>query len=102
MSHAMGKVIFQDGLKLYFEYNGTCDIVINHLYKTKEEVNNNWRNHSSLKCTCKKDEPVEIETNYGGGIYWSGKACKKCKAFTKGFTPYEYQERFEPIWGFIK
>lgn len=84
MSHSIGKVRFKNDKILYYEYNGTCDVVINHLYETEAEVNKNWRNHKTVFCNCGKDEPVEIATSYGGGFSWDGRACRKCMTITAG------------------
>ena len=43
MSHASGKVKFKDGTIRYVEYNGTCDSIYPLSYKTKKEMNDNWR-----------------------------------------------------------
>ena len=65
MSHASGKVKFEDGTILHFEYDGTSDIVCNCLYHSQEEMSNNWRKRPRNICTCGKDESVEIATIYG-------------------------------------
>lgn len=94
MSHSSGQVKFPDGLIMHFEYDGTCDIAINHLYDTAEEMHENWRAKNRRNgCTCKKDEPVEIAASYGDGTEWTGKACRTCKAFTEG-TFYEFDTNF--------
>jgi hypothetical protein len=31
------------------------------------------------KCTCGNKEEVEIYSNYGGGFYFLGEACRNCK-----------------------
>lgn len=89
MSHATGKVIFEDGEEFFYEYNGTCDIVCPALKKTREEVYRDWRSERNQKeCTCgKPSEPVKISTEYGGGFSWSGKACRSCMAITTNLTP---------------
>lgn len=87
MSHAKGQVRFEDGTVMHFEYDGTCDISINCLYSTSEEVDRNWRCHEVKKCQCGCDGNVEIATNYGNGSSWHGKACRICRAIT-------YEDRF--------
>lgn len=83
MSHATGQVLFKDGLILYFEYNGTCDISIPNLYTTREELYENWRKQPKIKCSCGKDEEVEIAANYGHGFYNDeAKACRHCMCIT--------------------
>ena len=88
MSHATGAVRFTaDNRVMYYEYNGTSDVTISHLYETRQEVLDNWRNHTWLHCTCGKDEPAEIYTSYGFGFSWMGRACRHCYAITDGFNP---------------
>lgn len=90
MSHANGQVKFKDGKIMHYEYNGTIDSAISHLYTTYEEMEANWRKSSWLECICGEDESVEIFTDYGSGFSWQGRACKKCCAITKGLSPYNY------------
>jgi hypothetical protein len=99
MSHSSGQVKFEDGTIMHFEYDGTNDFVINKLFNTFEEMWNNWRTYDYQKCSCGTDEQVEIATNYGDGFSWDGKACKTCKAFTKGIKP-KYQDKYYelPNW----
>lgn len=102
MSHSRGAVKFNsDGKIMFYEYNGTSDVCIYHLYETIKEVSDNWFNHEWLNCDCGQDEPVEIYSNYGGGFYWKGKACRFCKAFTENASPYEADEEIidgQPEW----
>jgi len=104
MSHATGKVRFNDGTVMFYEYNGTCDVVCNCLYDSYKEMHSNWRDQPSNECTCGNDEEVEIATNYADGYYWPGKACRKCKAITRGLgsavDEYIYDEETEglPDW----
>lgn len=84
MSHANGQVKFNDGLILYYEYNGTSDVEISNLKDTKKEVHDNWRDHEDLTCNCGKDEPVIIACDFANGSWWKGRACRYCRAFTKG------------------
>lgn len=83
MSHAIGAVEFLDKTILYYEYNGTADVVMPKLRKSQQEVLDNWRNYVAAPCLNKTQcqlEPVEVMTTYGGSSYWKGKACKKCMA----------------------
>lgn len=98
MSHSMGEIEFKDGTVLYFEYNGTCDIVINCLWKTKEEVSDNWRKYKENTCDCGRDEPVEIYSYYGGGFSWSGRACRHCMALTEGLDPHGFLQENQNYW----
>ena len=85
MSHASGQVRFPDGQVMYYEYNGTSDVVCNCLYHKKADMLKNWRNHPHNRCTCGHDEPVEIACNYADGIMWQGRACRLCRAVTDGY-----------------
>ena len=71
MSHALGAVHFKNGLVLFYEYDGTSDLVISCLHDTKEEVTAEWRKHIPRVCTCSTMEPVEIYSDYGDGFSWA-------------------------------
>jgi hypothetical protein len=76
----MGAVRFSDGQVWFYEYNGTSDYTISHLYATPKEVSENWRSDNDLgDCKCGRAEELEAYTNYGGGYYLEVKACKHCK-----------------------
>lgn len=78
MSHSSGLVRFSDGEIWHFEYNGTSDFCISHIYKTAQEVSDNWRNHEWVNCSCGKSEQVEVYSFYGRGFMMDGTACRKC------------------------
>jgi hypothetical protein len=82
MSHANGLVKFNDGTIKYFEYDGTSDIPRSHLYDNYNDMIKNWRIHEWLKCDsdCIDLEDTMFFTDYGGGFYFEGKACKKHNA----------------------
>ena len=83
MSHAMGAIKFEsDGEIMYYEYDGTSDMVLSQLHKDSEGVTKNWRKGKHIKCTCGGGESVEIMNTYAGGGYFdvNGKACRKCMA----------------------
>lgn len=83
MSHSSGMVRFSDGEIWHFEYNGTCDVCISHIYKTKEEVVENWRKSVWVDCKCGGEEDVEVYSDYGGGfMIEGGKSCRKCCSLT--------------------
>lgn len=85
MSHASGVVRFRDGKFMFYEYNGTADVVISHLHDTMQGVLDGWRKSPWLDCKCDKGmEPVEIYSSYGGGFYWDGMACRTCRAIDGG------------------
>ena len=102
MSHAAGAVKFPDGEIYHYEYNGTADVVVPHLYKTFDEMRDNWRRPDFWKeCEVGEHnrEPVEIATTYGSGFYWYGVACKECMCITAGFEPDYSPDRDElPSW----
>lgn len=78
MSHSIGVIKFSDGTIRYYEYDGTCDIILSCHYSTREEMQENWRNQPDKDCTCGCEESVSIYTSYGFGYYIAGKACKHC------------------------
>ena len=80
MSHDVGAVKFNDGTIKYYEYNGTSDVVISHIYDSLKEVRENWRNHVWEECNCENEEEVRIYSNYGGGFTFDGLACRECKS----------------------
>lgn len=80
MSHSYGGVRFPDHHVMYCEYDGTSDCMLSALYDTRDEVKQNWRSFRNPTCSCEFSEAVEIHADYGGGINWSGRACRGCKA----------------------
>jgi hypothetical protein len=78
MSHANGVVKFSDGLIMYYEYDGTVDNVVSHLYATEFGLWDHWRNHTLNKCQCEHEEDVIAYSDYGDGFYFKAKACRKC------------------------
>jgi hypothetical protein len=78
MSHSTGAIKFKDETIRYYEYNGTSDVVISHHYKTLDEVSENWKQGEWVECGCGKEESVSLYTQYGGGFYIEGIACKTC------------------------
>ena len=67
-------------------------------------MNAMWRNQPHNECKCGGDEPVEIATDYGRGFWWTGRACKTCKAITNGLgtgldeTMYDVENDGLPDW----
>ncbi len=105
MSHATGMCRFDsDGLVMFFDYNGTVDLCVSHLVDTYEEVWGNIRRLAWLDCEDGKDEPCVLFTDYGNGFYWEGRACRHCRAITKGTSPYDLDDgdieikRVVPEW----
>lgn len=92
MSHTHGAVRFDDGLVLFFEYNGTSDICRPLLYKTTQEVSDNWRSIIPEKTWVdgtNTEEPVEIFVDYGGGFCWNGKADRHMMLITQGWDAWD-------------
>ena len=90
MSRAWGVVRFKsDGKLMYYLYDGTSDICNPNLCDSMDDV---WQDHKWSKCNCYQDEPVEIYSDYGGGFYWNGKACRHCNVITKGLEPWTDDE----------
>ena len=102
MSHAHGKVKFEDGTVLCYEYNGTVDLTCTALRRTHEEVSKHWRADNMAECTCgAAPEKVRIMTDYGDGSSWDGTACRKCMAITGGINPDDAEDTYEdgiPDW----
>jgi hypothetical protein len=98
VSHSSGKVKFEDGTELWFEYNGTVDVCMPMLYSTIEELDESWRKGPyRMDCTCGSDETVTINSNYGSNHKWNGKACRNCMCITEGLNPYE--DKPDPDYG---
>jgi hypothetical protein len=79
MSDSWGAVKFNDGLIKYYLYHGSSDTCYTSLYDKVSDVAVDY-----TECNCGKSEPVEIYSDYGGGFYWKGKACRDCDSITKG------------------
>lgn len=95
MSHSIGAIQFKSDKKiLFYEYDGTSDVVIPSLWETQEEVSEHWRKYDGPKeCIRNKffpnveghnHEDVEIISTYGFGFHWQGKACRECMVITDG------------------
>lgn len=93
MSHTYGTITFKDGEVFHFEYNGTSDVCVSHLFKTQKEVSDNWRKADWLACDCGGDEEAVFMSGYGSSMPRTGKACRKCMAITKD----PYSEYFNSI-----
>lgn len=93
MSHSIGAVHFKsDGKILFYEYNGTEDVIIPPLWETKAELSENWRCNPTPEawegCKCKRSEDVEIYSDYGGGGYWTGTSCRHCMLINEPLMPF--------------
>lgn len=93
MSHYNGHVTFDDGQRLYIEYNGTSDVVKPELWDSPEEVEAHWRHDGWRRCSDPAGHPQEPVTiyvgNISGGFHWRGRACRACRAVTDGLRPYD-------------
>ena len=87
MSHAMGAIKFHsDDLVVFYEYDGTADIILPQLWATAQEVSDHWRGKlgqgwpgwDKLQSCNHPGEPADIASNYGGTFWWKGKACREC------------------------
>jgi hypothetical protein len=103
MSNATLKVRFCDGLILYGQYHGTSDICHPNLFDSEAEAWAHRRQEvaGSVALGVPREgtpepEPVEIYSDYGGGWYWGGKACRKTKRLTANLCGYEGDEL--PSW----
>lgn len=93
MSNCSGKVIFKDGTVRHSEYYGTSDIMCPLSYKTREEMNDNWRKWpEEPECKHENIEEVELYSSYGNGFSWEGKCCKDCGWIAEGTNPYKEDE----------
>ena len=101
MSHAHGKVKFEDGTVLYYEYDGTVDLACTALRSSRKEVSEHWRADNMAECECgSPPEKVRIAADYGNGFSWDGAACRGCMSITGGIEP-KYADNFEdgmPGW----
>lgn len=105
MSKATGQVKFPDGKIMFYLYYGTVDVELRDLYETFDAMHEFWEafNRSMIGifskrvCECDKNEPIEIATDYGGGMWWEGRACRYCMVINKGrYNFNSYQEPAEP------
>ena len=89
MSHAAGKVRFDDGTVMCFDYYATTGHARTRLYVSMDEVYESWeRPNDRFECSCGRHENVHLAVDYGNGIQWQGRACRHCMAITHGLTPY--------------
>lgn len=97
MSHSSGAVRFPCGKILFFEYNGTVDVCLPHLYETREELGANWRRRDWKFCKDRshQHERVEIVSTYGGGFEWVGGACRTCMVLTDNLSPHGNDETID-------
>jgi len=89
----MGCIKFPDGLILYTIYQNTADVMHYILYNSIEEAFKDHCNNINKKCHCEQGEKVEIFTTYGGGFFWEGKACRKCKTLISGYSPMPLEDQ---------
>lgn len=97
MSHSAGEVIVDGQVVAYFEYNGTVDIALPKLWKTQQEVSDNWRRGPWVVCSCdpKTETPATLYSSYGFGFHWQGTVCLTCMAINSplgDIWEYGYQD----------
>ncbi|PJZ19298.1 hypothetical protein CEW46_23950 [Bacillus cereus] len=80
MGSYLGTATFKDGTVKYFEYNSVVDQACPALHDTQDEAEDHWNNQPKVECYCEDTEPVTLNTNYGAGVTWKGKACRKHSA----------------------
>jgi hypothetical protein len=97
MSHTNGACKFKDNTILFYEYNGINDTVISLLHDNLEGVSNNWRSGKEKICNCGEEEEVEIYADYGGGYYFNGFACKKCRSVRPYIYDFDYEDAIDRI-----
>ena len=86
MSHSCGAVRFPDGAIYYYDYNGTSDVCVPVLVPHVTDVKLRGMGWRECGCQEPQHEDVEIYSDYGGGFYWPGRACRKCLTITNGLT----------------
>lgn len=92
MSSAVGKVRFRDGTIMYFRYDGTCDICNDRLFKSIDELDENWRKEKSIEVDEGKHpyEPVTIANAYAFGYHWEGFASRGGHIHCNSLIPNDY------------
>ena len=90
MSSSRGEATRHDGTIVgYFRYDGTVDVAVPAMWKTIEELTDNWRREPILpECPHELTE-VTLHTEYGGGFSWPGKVCETCMVVRKGIMPWD-------------
>lgn len=96
MSHGWGAVRFSDGVILFYEYDGTAGIVMPTLYRSYQELQDNWRKGGWPRCACKRFESVEVYSDYGS--YWSGWACRHCLVIVHPLDADDIEIEDAPEW----
>lgn len=88
MSRSSAAVRFPDGTIYTTLYDGSSGYLLQTFLPTSD-LRAPWGEDSlyglfmagklpDIQCTCDHVESVDIATNYGHGIRWSGTACRKC------------------------
>ena len=92
MSSARGRVHFEDKYVMHGKYHGTSDVFLGMIFPTQAHAQACWESIGFTDCTCGKDEPVVLYSEYGGGFAWKGRACRRCGVVTAENMPYENEE----------
>lgn len=103
--YGIGAVRFSGGRILYFEYNHDLETCIPTLYKTEQEVIDNFGNDivdNWNRCECQSNyliESAHIMVKYLGS--WWGEACIGCMCITSDIQRTRFDSTFtsgDPAW----
>lgn len=82
MSHQQGDVLIDGKIVGYFEYDGTSDFARQRVFRTQEELCENWRKDQGSKCCHSEDHSniidVTLHAHYGNGLLWNSRICTDC------------------------
>lgn len=89
MSSARGRVHFEDGYVMHGKYETVSDTMLAMVYPTEAHADTAWTDiRSGSVCCCGGDEPVTLYTEYGHGIAWKGRACRRHGSVTRNQSPF--------------
>ena len=90
MSHANATFVFADGSRLFGEYDGTSDVMNPLMFVNAQDRLEQWRKQVWKDCDCgAAAEKCIAHTDYGGGFWWHGTACRKCGVFIGPKMPWD-------------
>ena len=96
MSSALATVVFSDGYRLYGVYHGTSDVMGSRLFEEFPRL----IYHDEGECVCGESaERVIVHSSYGGGFWWRGLGCRRCKVFFGERMPFECDGAVEIVSG---
>ena len=88
MSRASMTITFEDGHKLFGLYCGTSGMVWSSLWTNQATAWSMYHNGLGRDCSCERDEPAVMTTNYAydygdpDAITWKVRACRHCMLVT--------------------